>query len=83
MPKLCEMAGVRGGDGFPVELWRHDETGRLTIVAYNQAGCDSVDIDLWDLINWLRSGAGSGLLLETGESGAAVGGHTSGYPEGD
>jgi hypothetical protein len=54
MPKLCDMTGVRGGDeGFPVQLWRDDETGRLTIRAINEGGFACVDIDLSDLTNWL------------------------------
>ena len=57
MPKLCDMEGVRGGEeGCPIELWIDDDTGRLVVVGYNQAGNDGVGIDLWDLITWLQSG---------------------------
>lgn len=80
MPKLCEMDGVRGGEtGFAVELWRDDDTGRLTVVGYNQAGYDGVGIDLWDLVGWLRSGAGSELLLEDGEGALAFGSNLGGH----
>lgn len=54
--RIAVMDGVRGGeDGFPVELWRDDETGRLVVVAYTDAGYGLVTIDLPDLIGWLRS----------------------------
>lgn len=63
MPKLCDMNGVRGGeDGFAIELWRDDDTGRLTVVGYNQAGYDGVGIDLWDLVEWLQSGRASSVV---------------------
>ena len=54
MRKLAEMEGVRGGeDGFPVELWRGD-SGETFIVVYNEAGYNSVEISLDDLLSWLR-----------------------------
>jgi len=54
MPKLCEMENVRGGDtGFPVELYRDDETGRLVVRGINEGGFACVDIDLADLLTWL------------------------------
>jgi hypothetical protein len=55
MPKLCEMRGVRGGEeGFPVELWQDDDTGRLAVRAYNEAGYNSAEIDFDDLCRWLN-----------------------------
>lgn len=57
MPKIREMQGVREyAEGFPVELWRDATTGRLTIMAFNEGKCNSVDIDLEDLLHWLRDG---------------------------
>ena len=53
MPLLCEMEGVRGGDtGFPVQLYRDEETGRLVIRGINEGGFACVDIDLRDLARW-------------------------------
>jgi hypothetical protein len=57
MGKICEMKGVREfSDGYPVELWRHERTGRLVIRAYSECGNAIVDVDLWDLIDWCHSG---------------------------
>lgn len=57
MIKICDMVGVRGGeDGFPVELWRDGQTGRLLLTAYCEAGHNCVEIDLWDVLKWLESG---------------------------
>lgn len=53
MSKLEIMKGVRS-DESPVELWRDDESGRLTIRAYNEAGYNCTDIDFWDLVEWLK-----------------------------
>lgn len=51
---LCEMKGVRGGEeGFPVELWRDEDSRRLVVRAVNEGGFACVDIDLADLLNWL------------------------------
>jgi hypothetical protein len=63
MPKICDMEGVREySEGDPVELWRDETTGRLVIYAQNEAGYNSANVDLWDLIHWLSSGNGEGLL---------------------
>lgn len=57
MPKIAELHGVREyAEGLPVELWRDNDTGRLTIVATNGGGYDSTAIDLRDLLSWLRDG---------------------------
>lgn len=56
MPKLLELNDVRGGEeGFPVELWRDDDTGRIVVRAYNEAGYNATEIDLDDLWRWLNS----------------------------
>lgn len=71
------MLGVRGGeDGFPVQLWRDDNTGRLLILGFNEAGYASVEFDLWDVIDWLQNGPGKELLLANGERAAPVRDHS-------
>lgn len=57
MPKLREMTGVREHtEGDVVELWFDETTGRLVVRAYNEAGFNSTNVDLMDLVGWLRSG---------------------------
>lgn len=47
------MIGVRGGDdGFPVQLVRDEDTGRLVVRGVNEGGFACVDIDLADLFAW-------------------------------
>jgi hypothetical protein len=56
MPKVCDMEGVRGSDsGFPVSLWRDEDTLRLVVRGINEGGYGCVDIDLIDLIRWMRT----------------------------
>lgn len=50
--KVCEMVHVRGGDDGATWLWLSDN--RFVVRAYNQCGHDCVDIDLLDLLHWLR-----------------------------
>ena len=58
MAKICELVGVREyAEGFPVALWRDEDSGRLLIVAENEGGNNSTAIDLLDLLEWLRHGA--------------------------
>lgn len=58
MPKVREISNVRGSeDGFPLLLWRDDESGRLVVRAFNQGGFAGVDIDLIDLVEWLSATA--------------------------
>lgn len=67
MPKLCDLIGVRayhGCDDYPVQLWRHDETGRLVIRAYNEAGYNGTEVDLLDLVDWLKSGPTLGIVID-------------------
>jgi hypothetical protein len=53
MGKLLELKNVRGGEeGFPVELWTDDDSGRLVIRAYSEAGYNATDIDFDDLCRW-------------------------------
>lgn len=57
MPKICEMANVREiSEGYPVELWRNDESGRLVVRAVNEDGNNCTEVDLWDLIQWFSIG---------------------------
>lgn len=54
---LCEMDGVREyGEMYPVQLIRHPDNGRLVIRAINEGGYNSVDIDLWDILDWMSRG---------------------------
>jgi hypothetical protein len=75
--RVAVMEGVREhNEGLPVELWR-DERGRLVIRAYNEAGCNSVDLDLWDILDWLSTGRESQLVLAPGK-GDGINGNDSG-----
>ncbi len=57
MPRIAVMDGVREySEKFPVELRIDDESRRLVIRAINEAGHNCVDIDLCDLLGWLRTG---------------------------
>jgi len=57
MPKICTMEGVQEhSEHMPVELWRDDDSHRLTIRAYNECGDNCVNIDLWQLVDWLKVG---------------------------
>ena len=52
---ICKMEGVRGSDrGFPVQLVRTEDSGRLAIRGINEGGFSCVDVDLIDLLEWLR-----------------------------
>lgn len=51
MPKICDLSGVRGGDtGFPVQLYRDDDSNRIVVRGTNEGGFACVDIDLGDLL---------------------------------
>jgi hypothetical protein len=67
--KICDMHGVRSYDNGddPVELWLHD-SGRLVIVASNEAGYCGTNVDLYDLLDWLQSGPGCRMVLDNGQS---------------
>ena len=55
MAKICEMAGVREyREKKPIELHRNDETGRLVVLATKQGGSNIMEIDLFDLVDWVR-----------------------------
>ena len=65
MAKICDLDGVREySEGQPVELWFDEVTGRLVIIARNGGGYDCTNIDLHDLLNWLRSGPAAHRLAD-------------------
>ena len=68
MRRICEMRGVRtyGSDDDPVELWFNDEAGRLTVVAYNEAGYSGTKVDLFDLLDWVQAGPGRKTVIDHG-----------------
>ena len=33
----------------------HSKRGRAVVLAYNEGGCNGVEIDLIDLMNWIKS----------------------------
>ena len=56
MTKICDIPNVREyAEGFPVECWIDDDTGRLQIVARNQDGHDCTNIDFGDLMRWVAT----------------------------
>ena len=49
--KIAVLAGVREySEGEAVELWFNDK-GRIVVRAYNEGGCCSTDVDLFDLLS--------------------------------
>lgn len=59
--KIAVLAGVREHmEGSPVELWLND-SGRIVLRAYNECQNNCTDVDLDDLINWLRVGSWGGV----------------------
>lgn len=69
MTKIADMIGVREHiEQDSVELWVDDDpksgraTGRLIVRAYCEGGNAHADIDLLDLIEWLRFGPSAGRL---------------------
>lgn len=59
MIRLGIMGGVRsyGNPSCPnVELSLND-VGRVVIRAFNEAGFSRTEVDLYDLLSWLRSGS--------------------------
>jgi hypothetical protein len=57
MPRITEMTGVRElTEGYAVELWRNEQTGRLVVRAKNEGGNNVTEVDLWDLIRWFSTG---------------------------
>lgn len=60
------IVGVKECDeGYPVELMRHPETGVLVVRAWNECQNNTTSVDLWSLIEWVRTGP-SGAKDEAG-----------------
>ncbi len=60
--KIAVLAGVRERtEHEPVDLWTN-ESSRVVIRSYNECGNNCTDIDLADLLDWLRSGSSEGGL---------------------
>jgi hypothetical protein len=54
---LCEMTGVREyGEGYTVDLIRNQAVNRLVIRAHNECNCNTTEVDLLDLMDWLMKG---------------------------
>lgn len=52
--KIAVLTGVQEySEGEAVELWLNDK-GRIVVRAYNEGGCCATDVDLFDIILWLR-----------------------------
>lgn len=65
------VRGVKGGEeGFPVEIWRDAQTGKLELVVYGEAGYIALGIDFADLIGWLCTPAAQPFLTECRALGA-------------
>ena len=53
---IQEMIGVREyAEGFPVELRRDKDNGRLVVCAVNEGGHNVTHVDVLDLLSWLRA----------------------------
>jgi hypothetical protein len=56
MPKISDMEGVRDHcEGYTPELWEDDATGRLFIRAFNEAKYNVTEVDLLDLLAWVKT----------------------------
>lgn len=63
--KLAVLSGVREHvEHEPVELWLN-RSGRIVVRAFNECLNNYTDVDLADLVGWMRSGS----ALETLENG--------------
>jgi hypothetical protein len=70
--EICVMEGVREHDEeFPLEFHRHSETGRIVIRCRNECGNNYTDLDLWDVIEWLRIGPRNREVLVDDKNGGA------------
>lgn len=76
MGKICDVIGVRA-DG-PAELWRNDESGRLVVRIITECGYARVEIDLFDLVGWLRTGPMDGSLRDFISRSVSAGGDLQG-----
>ncbi len=52
---LHKLTGVREyTESYPVEIRRNTETGRLMLTAWNEGHNNMTQVDLLDLVEWLR-----------------------------
>ena len=57
------LTGVREyGEMYSVELRRDMKTGRLIVMAWNEGHNNTTQVDLWDLLDWLRVGPPDGRI---------------------
>lgn len=62
--KLLELRGVREHqDGLGVELWRRSD-GRVVVRCFNECGYSCTDLDLCDLLGWMKPEIIAGVLGE-------------------
>jgi len=62
---VCEIESVREYiEGSTVQLVRRQPDRRLVIRAYNEGGNSYTDVDLFDLLDWLRNGPAGGLIAD-------------------
>ena len=60
--KIATLEGVREhNEHEPVELWL-SPLGRVVIRAYNECRNNITDVDLADLLDWLRSGSAESII---------------------
>jgi len=58
--KITSLLSVREWcEGEPVELWLN-RSGRLVLRAFNECGNNFTDVDVFDLLEWLKSENGCG-----------------------
>ena len=75
---------VRGPEpGSPVELRSDANTGRTILTIVTEGGTSFVDVDLWDLFNWLQTGFGQNVVLDNGTKVFSFGGDIRRDREGD
>lgn len=55
--KIADLVGVREHtEGDTVELWTN-QAGRVVVRAWNECHNNHTDVDLVDLVSWLKSGS--------------------------
>jgi hypothetical protein len=68
LKKICEMTGVRAYDNGPepVELWFNESNKHLVIVTFSEGGSCATQIDLFDVIEWIKNGHAEGIVIDYG-----------------
>lgn len=60
--KIAVLDGVHEHtERYPVELWIN-KSGRVVVRSYNECGNNYTDVDLSELMDWLRSGPNRGVI---------------------